>query len=370
MDYKEGLKLYSLGYYKSAIPLLLNIKSIESYTILSNAYFLTHQYEKAEECAFEAIDLIKGSKKDKNVIEYASALLRLGKARFLLEKFNLAIESFKQGLKTCQDENSKLLENEEMKKSFEIWIEKCEIEIEDMPVIEDEEENIKNTENTKMEKGNQKGDIPKNNSYNFTWYQSLSHVTIEVSIPNLEKDQVKYELNSSNVTLDVEVNSDSLASYDWDLFSEIDTQNSIVKISKFKIELKLKKVVSSNWTTLEGTNNIHSFVPTPTVDSESVSKPASAYASGKNWDKIALEDEEEPQGEEALNTMFQSIYAKADEDTRRAMVKSMQTSGGTVLSTNWGEVKEKDYEKERPAPNGMQWKNWEGEKLNVEGDKK
>jgi suppressor of G2 allele of SKP1 len=36
------------------------------------------------------------------------------------------------------------------------------------------------------------------------------------------------------------------------------------------------------------------------------------------------------------------------------MIKSYQTSGGTVLSTNWGEVKEKDYEgKDRPdAPNG------------------
>ena len=45
------------------------------------------------------------------------------------------------------------------------------------------------------------------------------------------------------------------------------------------------------------------------------------------------------------------------------MVKSFQTSGGTVLSTNWDEVKEKDYEKERQAPNGMQWKNWEGDKL-------
>jgi hypothetical protein len=39
------------------------------------------------------------------------------------------------------------------------------------------------------------------------------------------------------------------------------------------------------------------------------------------------------------------------------MIKSMQTSGGTVLSTNWSEVKEKDYEgKDRVTADGMEWK--------------
>ena len=47
-----------------------------------------------------------------------------------------------------------------------------------------------------------------------------------------------------------------------------------------------------------------------------------------------------------------------EEDTRRAMNKSMQTSGGTCLSTNWGEVKEKDYESEKTAPKGMEWKKY------------
>jgi len=38
-------------------------------------------------------------------------------------------------------------------------------------------------------------------------------------------------------------------------------------------------------------------------------------------------------------------------------MKSFQTSGGTVLSTNWNEVADKDYEgKDRPdAPNGQKW---------------
>ena len=59
-----------------------------------------------------------------------------------------------------------------------------------------------------------------------------------------------------------------------------------------------------------------------------------------------------------MTNLWQTLYANCDEDTRRAMTKSYQTSGGTVLSTNWSEVASKDYEgADRPsAPDGQQWK--------------
>lgn len=55
---------------------------------------------------------------------------------------------------------------------------------------------------------------------------------------------------------------------------------------------------------------------------------------------------------------FKEIFGNADQDKRRAMWKSFQTSGGTVLSTDWDDVSKKDYEgKDRPSPpKGQQWK--------------
>ena len=39
-----------------------------------------------------------------------------------------------------------------------------------------------------------------------------------------------------------------------------------------------------------------------------------------------------------------------------------------MLSTNWSEVGTTDYEEERQAPSGMEWKTWEGKKLPQKDD--
>ena len=62
-----------------------------------------------------------------------------------------------------------------------------------------------------------------------------------------------------------------------------------------------------------------------------------------DWDKLAAnietdEKDEKKEGDAALNDLFQKIYKDADDDTRRAMNKSFQESGGTVLSTNGKDI--------------------------------
>lgn len=87
----------------------------------------------------------------------------------------------------------------------------------------------------------------------------------------------------------------------------------------------------------------------------------------KNWEGITTQilssekektTDEDPNvgGDSTLNGFFQKIFGDADEDTKRAMMKSYSESGGTTLSTNWEEVSKGKVEVKPPA--GSEWKKW------------
>lgn len=85
--------------------------------------------------------------------------------------------------------------------------------------------------------------------------------------------------------------------------------------------------------------------------------PSTAPRPRSKWDSFKAEDENGKVEDEAnIDDFFKKLYADADDDTRRAMMKSYQESGGTALSTNWGEVKKGKVETK--PPEGMEAKKY------------
>lgn len=103
--------------------------------------------------------------------------------------------------------------------------------------------------------------------------------------------------------------------------------------------------------------------------------PTSSKSGPKDWDAVARDLSRKPkqntegtsQGEEwededldmegdPASAFFKKLYKNADDDTKRAMMKSYSESGGTVLSTNWSEVGSKRVDAQ--PPDGMEAKQW------------
>jgi suppressor of G2 allele of SKP1 len=206
------------------------------------------------------------------------------------------------------------------------------------------------------------------------WYQTLTHVVVTILARGVSAADVRVSYEPAALSAEVSLRGGAGAEYQLhlELFAQIDVTACAHTVDASRVEIKLKKAVAAKWDTLEGTGEggLAAYQP----PAHGAAEPAAAAGSSRpayptsrpkktDWDKVESEVTKEEEsakldGDEALQKLFRDIYARSDEDTRRAMNKSFQTSGGTVLSTNWGEVGTKDYEKERTAPDGQEWKKW------------
>ncbi|EIM83525.1 SGS-domain-containing protein [Stereum hirsutum FP-91666 SS1] len=156
------------------------------------------------------------------------------------------------------------------------------------------------------------------------------------------------------------------------LKGQIDTEKSNFAVGKVKVEIRLFKVAQGRWGTLVG-DSPDPLSTFPQASSSSSPPPPHVPTlpqARKNWDQLTntiLEsakkedrtsnDDPNVGGDSTVNEFFQGIFANADEDTKRAMMKSYQESGGTALSTNWTEVGKGKVEVKPPS--GSVAKKWE-----------
>ncbi|KAG0232582.1 Protein SGT1 A [Actinomortierella wolfii] len=186
------------------------------------------------------------------------------------------------------------------------------------------------------------------------WYQNDSYVTISVFIKNAKKENVDVQMTERTVSVSVKMPTGSDYSLELDPLSHpIVPGESRYEVLSTKIEIQLKKErVAVKWGALEGEDtNAGSMA---TTASATPVYPSSSRRGPKDWDALdreAAKEEEKADGDKALNQLFAQIYKDADDDTKRAMMKSFTESNGTCLSTNWAEVSKGTVET-RP-PEGM-----------------
>ncbi len=210
------------------------------------------------------------------------------------------------------------------------------------------------------------------------WYQTETTVVVEVRLKGCTQDKVKADFGSGrNLSVTAPIpGSSSEYSLELDLAHPVVPEQCSVRVLSTKIEVRLQKAEGIRWASLEGDGSdplkpaasasegakAAAATTTTTTTTGGAGAPKYPSSTGKDWNRIGAEiektlEEDKLEGEQALNSMFQKIYAEGSDDLKRAMNKSFSESGGTVLSTNWDEIK-KDKVDVKP-PDGMEFKKWD-----------
>lgn len=178
------------------------------------------------------------------------------------------------------------------------------------------------------------------------WYQSSKYVNIDIYAKNVVKEESKVLFTEKSLC--IHLKRPGLDDYvlEVDLAGEIVPSTSTWNVSRVKVEVRLCKLKASTWKSLDRNMNIVSANVEAAELHEQRVKTTKERQDG--WNSFAEKELEDYKEGDSAMELFRSIYKDADEDTRRAMIKSYSESGGQVLSTNWGEVKEKKVVYEEP----------------------
>ncbi|XP_050230582.1 protein SGT1 homolog B-like [Mercurialis annua] len=285
----------------------------------------------------------------------AKAFLRKGIACIKLEEYHTAKKALEKGLSLAQDDSR-----------FTKLIKECDQliaeEYNDLskPLTPSAPPSVAPLSVSSPQLGTFPSAKPK---YRHEYYQKPEEVVITIFAKGIPAENVTVDIGEQILSVTVDVRGEDSYHFQSRLFAKILPDKSRYQVLSTKIEIRLAKAEAINWTSLEYNKDIAvtQKINVPSVASQRPSYPSSKTR-GKDWDKLEAEVKEEEKdekldGDAALNKLFRGIYQDADEDMRRAMMKSFVESSGTVLSTDWKEVGSKKIE--GSPPDGMEVKKWE-----------
>jgi len=351
----------AVDYYTSALS--LDPHFADCLVARAHAYIKSDKFDLAKKDADKAVDILRASS-DKNSPAAAKAFLRSGVASFHLGRYREARNCFVEGQKLGEESGLKQWMSwcdEKIKKfgDYAPGVKQDEVKKVSPPP---EEASSNPSPATPMEVQPTVGydsssmPVPK---ISHDWYQTETMVIVEVRIKKLAADQVQVEMQPTNLSVTAKISTGSDYSLELDLAHPVLPDQSSYRILSTKLEIKLKKAEGVRWSCLEGDGSTP--LPGGVLPAATNAGVKGPYSSGRDWstiDKTLTEEaKEEKEGEAALNEMFQKIYGDANDDVKKAMNKSFQESGGTVLSTNWGEIGQ--TKTEIKPPDGMEHKNYD-----------
>ncbi|KAJ3671035.1 hypothetical protein LUZ60_008461 [Juncus effusus] len=185
---------------------------------------------------------------------------------------------------------------------------------------------------------------PPKSKYRYDYYNTPTEVVLTIFAKNIPPESVKIDFGEQILSVSINIPGEEIYHFQPRLFAKIIPEKCKFQVLSSKIEIHLSKAESIAWTSLQYTSSIS--VPHKINSSQVVKADKPAYPSSRgkiDWGKLEAqvkneEKEEKLEGDAAVNKMFRDIYRDADEDMRRAMIKSFVESNGTVLSTSWKEV--------------------------------
>ncbi|KAG2732935.1 hypothetical protein G9P44_003925 [Scheffersomyces stipitis] len=369
--------LGAIGAYSAAIKEDSN--ALQPYLKRANTYLKLKNYDQAKSDISVAYQIADSRGKRE---EMGLCYFRLGLIYYAEKKYKLAVTHFDKAIKyNC------------VESTLQMWKTKAEYDLKKHPEVEEEDDEsdifdvdrapVESTDAPKVEEAASNkieeitAGLDEKASTNIAvinkqaplkikirddWYQSNNDVTITIYAKNVKEDKLQVLFKEKSVAVSFPSSANSEYNYNLDpLYSQIDTDKSRYKVYGTKVEITLVKKASKKWPTLEASGVEVEEVQDATEeaeDNDEVRKAALSYPSSSkkavNWANFKVnEDEEEDKGE---NSFFTKLYEDVDDDTRRAMMKSYVQSNGTVLTTNWAEAKDKEFE--TSPPEGMEAKQW------------